>query len=180
MPDPRDHDSHLQVYGQPDRGRYDGIHMHGPSGRKIFQECILNTLEKAGLISPKLKSTSLETSSSQPQYDPLKMFKDRLIYQKQKPNTHGTASRQQKPSVISSGLHDAPAGHPSPSVVSSGLHDDPAGHPRPSVIGSRLHDAPAGHPRPSTFGSRPSVIGSCSLQDGYFVPVSNQFDILGN
>ena len=154
MPDPRDLDSHLQVYGQPDRVRYDGLHMHGTSGRRIFQECILNTLDKAGLIIPKQKSTSPETSSSQPTYDPLKMFKDRLTNQKQ--NTTGTA-----------------AGHPRPSVISPRLQDAPSGHPRPSVVGSKLHDAPARH-------HRPSVIGSCSLQDGYFLPVSNQFDILGN
>ena len=156
MPDPRDHHAHLQVYGHPDHVQYDGLHMSGPGGRRIFQECILNTLDKAGLISPKQKSTSPEASPSQPSYDPLKMFKDQLIYQKQKQNTNRTA-----------------AGHPRPSVIGSGLHDAPAGHPRPPVICSRRNDAAADY-------HRPSVIGSCSLQVGYFVPVSNQFDILGN
>ena len=49
------------IFGSPNYHKYDGIHMYGKLGRKVFSNCVLAALESAGLTS-----TEPESSASSP------------------------------------------------------------------------------------------------------------------
>ena len=43
--------SNKDIFGSPNYFKYDGIHMHGKLGRKVYSSCILMALKSAGLTS---------------------------------------------------------------------------------------------------------------------------------
>ena len=47
--------SERDIYGSPNYHKYDGIHMHGKLGRKVFTNSVLSALESAGLTSTSLQ-----------------------------------------------------------------------------------------------------------------------------
>ena len=53
------------IFGSPNYYKYDGIHMYGKLGSKVYSNCVLTALESAGLTS--LPGT-LESSSA---YSPI-------------------------------------------------------------------------------------------------------------
>jgi hypothetical protein len=86
-------DTHCKVFGNPDLGYYDGLHMYGAEGRKAFQSSILNILKQAGLVTGKKEpnipngwnvernknsnSKSKISNGQQSEYDPMRMFRER-------------------------------------------------------------------------------------------------------
>jgi hypothetical protein len=46
-------DSHHLVFGHPESGKYDGLHLHGSEGQATFQASILGIMRTAGLIREK-------------------------------------------------------------------------------------------------------------------------------
>ena len=61
---------------------YDGLHMHGPAGKKVFHESVIDILCNAGICksSPirKERLSSQHLHSQTQSYDPLKIFRERL------------------------------------------------------------------------------------------------------
>ena len=85
------------MFGTPNQYPYDGLHMNGHAGKHVFQKSILNILRNAGLCKvitdvPEGRKTDRgrytragPTNQEQAshgrktnQYDPLKMFRERL------------------------------------------------------------------------------------------------------
>ena len=113
---------HHETFGHPEHVSYDGVHLRGHRGRKVFTNSVFGMFLKAGFI---------RTPPGKTVYNPMQMFRDRL-------QSHQQSSPSQSSSVRGSS-------NPLPSAP-----------PRPSVIRPNVH------------------------QDCYNVPVSNNFDILGN
>ena len=57
--------SERDIFGSPNYYKYDGIHMYGKLGSKVYSNCVLTALESAGLTS---LSGTLESSSA---YSPI-------------------------------------------------------------------------------------------------------------
>ena len=56
--------TYRDIFGSSNYHKYDGIHMHGKLGRKVFSNCVLTALESAGLTS----------TESAPAYSPVSTF----------------------------------------------------------------------------------------------------------
>ena len=107
------------VFGYPDEIGFDGIHMRGPSGRKMFTRSIQLILKKAGIIEESeneyrpvgMKETS--RCSERSAYDPLTILRKDINARKgsfSKPKESETISRPsvitRKPSNYSGTLQD--------------------------------------------------------------------------
>ena len=79
-------DEHREVFGHPDSNHYDGIHLRGPGGRRTFHRSILNILSSAGICPLKTHPPPPPKKNLPPhqgQYNPLKMFRQRLSSRKE-------------------------------------------------------------------------------------------------
>ena len=107
-------ENHLKIFGNPELNHYDGLHMYGPDGRKVFMASILTILKSAGIPITNNHHQSFhgwkqkdyrESPSNTPvspprqKYDPLKMFKERLSKTRQDVQREGN-SNPVRPSVI--------------------------------------------------------------------------------
>ena len=155
-------DSHHNVFGHPHHQSYDGVHMHGPAGRKIFKQSVLNILSKAGIFKPQQKIhengpaipfyphsrppttrqnpspwKTCPPSGRQP-YNPLKILRERVASMRLSSEESSCAKNI----------------------------NTPLGYSKP--------------PLPMEHTTRPSVIKPNNLDFEYSVPVKNHFAALGN
>ena len=52
------------IFGSPNYHKYDGIHMHGKLGRKVYSNCVVAALESAGLTSAESTPAYIPISTS--------------------------------------------------------------------------------------------------------------------
>ena len=94
-------DEHGEVFGHPDSNHYDGLHLRGPAGRRTFHRSILNILSSAGICPLKARPPPPPRKNPPPpqgQYDPLKMFRERLSSMKETVVCSG--SKKETPNLL--------------------------------------------------------------------------------
>ena len=148
--------SHRTVFGNPDDDEYDGIHLCGPEGKKMFTSSVLKMLLKAGLISgaDRKQRRVADKPGIVNDYDPLAILKKDMEKKRhsdvRKPSPRSPLIPSSRPSVISA----------------------------TNQLGGRT-DTVCSQPMQAST-RRSSVIQPAALQGKYSIPVSNTFDLLGN
>ena len=135
------------MYGSLNLPNHDGIQMVGSSGSRVYTNSLISILKHADLTP-----SSSQLRNQEPEYDPLKIFRQRII-----------SSRENPPKV------DAPS---MPQKLGPSRSTPPSSSSTTASSGTSSKSSPV--------TSRPSVIHSHRSEQLHSIPVSNFFDILGN
>ena len=47
------HDRMMSIFGSPNGGKYDGIHLYGKQGSHLYNKCLLSAVRAAGIYNPR-------------------------------------------------------------------------------------------------------------------------------
>ena len=155
-------EDHYKVFGHPNQEQYDGLHMHGHSGRHAFQESVLNILRNAGVYKARQEGAKIP--------DGRKSGADG----RKTRNVDGVrpASRASERTFPSGGK--TPQYYPMGRMIQ-----------RIRAVSTNLKNQNQSRINETDdvfcqAQKRPSIIKPTNLQESYSVPVANPFDILGN